>query len=30
MDSIMDAVKEWHEYAERDITSAKFLLDAGG
>ena len=27
MDSIMDAVKEWHEYAERDLSSAKYLLN---
>ena len=26
MDSIMDIVKEWHEYADRDLISAKHLL----
>ena len=26
MDSIMDAVREWHEYAERDLSVSKHLL----
>lgn len=26
MDNIMDAVKEWHEIAEKDLMSAKHLL----
>ena len=27
MDSIIDAVKEWHEYAENDLMSARYLLN---